>query len=106
MGVPAEQPVDRDVEHGRAQLLFFHSPTSGRCRRTEAHLAQVLQRRHNHDTFEVHGIPVDQRPDLAERFRVDTVPSILVVEDRRVRLRIVAPGGARELERRLRPWLR
>lgn len=104
VGLPAEE-VACAVTRRVPQLLFFYSTTSGRCRRTEAYLAQVLQRRHNHDTFHSYRIPVDRRPDLAERFRVDSVPSILVVENRRVRLRIVAPAGARELERHLRPWL-
>jgi thioredoxin-like negative regulator of GroEL len=97
------EPTARSVE--RPRLLFFYSPVSGRCRRTEAYIAQVLQRRHNHETFDLYRIPVDRRPDLAERFRVDAVPAILVVEGRKVRLRISSPGGARELERQLKPWL-
>jgi hypothetical protein len=98
--VAAEAPVAE-----RPRLLFFYSPVSGRCRRTEAYIAQVLQRRHNHNTFDLYRIPVDRRPDLAERFRVDAVPAILVVQGRKVRLRISSPGGARELERQLKPWL-
>jgi hypothetical protein len=31
-------------------LLFFHSPTEGSSRRVEGFLAQVLQRRRNHET--------------------------------------------------------
>ena len=34
-------------------LAFFHSPTSGRSRRAEGFLAQVLQRRGNHHTFKL-----------------------------------------------------
>lgn len=90
----------------RPRLVFFYSPRSGRCRRAEGFLAQVLQRRHNHDTFELLRVSVDQRPDLAERFRIESVPTIVVVDGRRVRGRIVAPGGCRELEEFLRPWLR
>jgi hypothetical protein len=89
----------------RPRLIFFHSPVSGSCRRAEAHLAQVLQRRHNHDTFDLRRVPVDTRPDLAERFRVEALPTILVVEGRRIRRRIIAPGGCRELEELLGPWL-
>jgi thioredoxin-like negative regulator of GroEL len=91
---------------GRPRLLFFYSPVSGQCRRAEAYLAQVLQRRHNHETFDLYRIPVDRRPDLAERFHVDSVPSILVVEGRKLKLRITSMGGARELERQLKPWLK
>lgn len=90
----------------RPRLILFYSSVSGRCRRTEGHLAQVLQRRRNHDTFELIRVAVDKRPDLAERFLVDDVPTLLVVEGRRVQKRIVAPAGCRELEAQLAPWLR
>ncbi len=35
----------------KPSLVFFHSASSGRCRRVEGFLAQVLQRRANHDTL-------------------------------------------------------
>ena len=89
----------------RPRLIFFYSPVSGGCRRAEAYLAQVLQRRHNHDTFDLRRVSVDARPDLAERFRVESVPTILVVEGRRIRKRVVAPSGCRELEEMLGQWL-
>ncbi|HKC18496.1 MAG TPA: thioredoxin family protein [Candidatus Dormibacteraeota bacterium] len=89
----------------RPKLVLFFSPQSGRCRRTEGFIAQVLQRRQNHETFELLRVPVEQRPDLAERFKIETVPTLCVVEDRRLRKRIVAPRGCRELERELPPWL-
>ncbi|HEY2543762.1 MAG TPA: thioredoxin family protein, partial [Gaiellaceae bacterium] len=90
----------------RPRLILFYSPVSGRCRRTEAFLAQVLQRRRNHDTFDLVRVAVDRRPDLAERFLVDEVPTLVVVEGRKVRKRIVAPTGSRELENELAHWLR
>ena len=72
----------------------------------EGFLAQVLQRRRNHDTFDLTRVSVDNRPDLAARFLVDEVPTLLVVQDRKVRKRIVTPSGCRELEVALAGWLR
>lgn len=89
----------------RPKLVFFYSPQSGRCRRVEGFIAQVLQRRRNHDTFELVRVPVEQRPDLADRFGVETVPTICVVDGRKLRKRIAAPRGCRELERELADWL-
>ena len=89
----------------RPKLVLFYSPQSGRCRRVEGFVAQVLQRRRNHETFELVRVSVEARPDLAERFGVETVPTLCVVEDRRLRKRITAPRGCRELERELAPWL-
>jgi thioredoxin-like negative regulator of GroEL len=51
-------------------------------------------------------VDVDERPELAKRFCVDRVPAVLVVDDKRVRLRLESPRGCRELEEALRPWLR
>jgi thioredoxin-like negative regulator of GroEL len=94
------------LSHDRPRLVFFYSPSSGRCRRAEGFLAQVLQRRHNHETFSLIRVSVDNRPDLAARFRIDALPTILVVEGKHVQGRMVAPTGCRELETFLKPWLR
>ena len=101
--VPQTQPEPQTAE--RPRLVFFYSPQSGRCRRVEGFIAQVLQRRRNHDTFELVRVPVDRRPDLAEKFRIEEVPTICVVDARKLRRRIVAPRGCRELEQELEPWL-
>jgi thioredoxin-like negative regulator of GroEL len=90
----------------RPRLILFYSSVSGRCRRAEGYLAQVLQRRRNHDTFDLVRVPIDTRPDLAGRFLIDEVPTLLVVEGRKVRKRIVAPNGCRDLEAELAPWRR
>jgi hypothetical protein len=50
-------------------------------------------------------VSVEDRPDLAERFGVESLPTLCVVGDRRLRKRIVAPRGCRELERELAAWL-
>lgn len=90
----------------RPRLVFFYSRLSGPCRRVEGFIAQVLQRRHNHDTFDLVRVSVDHRPDLAEKFLVAEVPTVCVVEGRKLKRRIVAPRGCRELEEQLEPWLR
>jgi thioredoxin-like negative regulator of GroEL len=102
--VPQTEPVTRP--HERPRLVFFFSPQSGRCRRVDGFVAQVLQRRRNHDTFELVRVPVDKRPDLAEKFGIDVVPTICIVQGRKLRKRIVAPRGCRELEHELDGWLR
>jgi len=54
------------------RLVFFHSSLSGHCRRVEGFLAQVLQRRRNHGTFDVVRVAEEERPDLLERFKIET----------------------------------
>ena len=88
------------------KLAFFYSPRSGRSRRAEGFLAQVLQRRGNHHTFKLLRVDVDERPDLAKRFRVATVPTLLVITDNRVQARLTQPRGCREIAKLLSPWLK
>jgi thioredoxin-like negative regulator of GroEL len=86
-------------------LVFFHSALSGRCRRVEGYIAQVLQRRRNHETFKYYVVAREERPDLVEKFGIVEVPTLVVLEDKVVRGRLEVPRGCREIERFLAPWL-
>ena len=86
-------------------LCFVYSPTSGPSRRAEGFLAQVLQRRKNHQTFVVQRINCVDRPDLAKKLGAKTAPSLVVVENRRVRARLERVRGCRDIEQLLEPWL-
>jgi thioredoxin-like negative regulator of GroEL len=90
----------------RPTLIFFTSEQDGRCRRTEGFLAQVLQRRRNHATFSMRTVAEERRPDLLERFRIDKTPTLVVVDERRVRGKLVEPRGCEEIQTFLAPWLR
>ena len=94
--------VDSTVKPG---LVFFYSSRSGSCRRVEGFLAQVLQRRRNHETFKLYVVEENDRPDLVERFGVETMPTLVVVEGKAVRAKLEKPRGCREIERFLAPWL-
>ena len=87
------------------RLVFFHSTLSGHCRRVEGFLAQVLQRRRNHGTFNVVRVAEEERPDLLERFKIETVPTLVVVENKLVAARLERPRGCRDIEGFLAPWL-
>jgi thioredoxin-like negative regulator of GroEL len=93
------------LQASRPGLVFFHSNISGRCRRVEGYVAQVLQRRRNHDTFRLYSIAREERPDIVERFRVASLPALIVVENKQVRARLESPRGCREIEQFLAPWL-
>ena len=89
----------------KPRLVFFYSPESGRCRRVDGFLAQVLQQRRNHETFQVYRVDREERPDLAERFNVERVPTLYVVEGKQVQARLEEPRGCRDIQRFLAPWL-
>lgn len=90
----------------KPRLIFFTSSVSGRCRRVEGFLAQVLQRRRNHGTFRLHIVDEQAHPDLVQRFEVEVFPTIVVVEKRREQARLERPRGCRDIEELLSPWLR
>jgi thioredoxin-like negative regulator of GroEL len=90
----------------KPMLLLFTSPTDGHSRRVQGYLAQVLQRRHNHDTFNLQIIDVAQRSDLVQRLRIDQVPTLIAVDERRVQGRLSNPRGCSEIQTFLAPWLR
>jgi thioredoxin-like negative regulator of GroEL len=87
-------------------LIFFTAAGDGHSRRAEAFLAQVLQRRHNHETFKLHQVVREQRPDIFQRFAVEETPTILVADGKRVRGRLAKPRGCSQIHAFLAPWLR
>ncbi len=99
-------PSDANGAHSRPGLVFFHSPRSGPSRRVEGFLAQVLQRRGNHETFRLYRVAPEERPDLATRFGVDQIPTLVVVDEKHVRGRLERPRGCDDIESFLSPWLK
>ncbi len=93
------------IGNSQPRLVYFHSALSGHCRRVEGFLAQVLQRRRNHGTFKLYRVDEQERPDLVERFGVEAVPTLVVVESKVVRAKLERPRGCREIEQFLAPWL-
>lgn len=96
-------PVERPQ---KLRLAFFHSERSGNCRRIEGFVAQVLQRRRNHETFAVVPVSQERQPELFERFGIDTVPTLVVIEDSSVRRSLERPRSCRQIEEFLAPWLK
>jgi thioredoxin-like negative regulator of GroEL len=96
----AEGPAERP------QLVFVFSSRCGRSRQVDGFLAQILQRRRNHDTFELFRIDAEERPELATRLGVSDVPSLLVLSDRRIVARLATPKGRAPITELLSPWLK
>jgi len=105
MATSAVAGTEPRTTRSKPGLVFFHSAVSGSCRRVEGYLAQVLQRRRNHGTFKLYRVAQEERPDLVERFAVEELPTLVVVEGKRVRGRLERPRGCRDIEEFLAPWL-
>jgi thioredoxin 1 len=66
----------------RSVLVFFTSERSGPARRMESLLAHIARKERDH--LEVRKVDIDERPDLAARFGVGSVPALRLVQTRRV----------------------
>ena len=91
----------------RPLLVFFRNARSGPARRMESLLAHVARKERSR--LKVREIDIDEQTDLAERFQVETVPTLVLVKDKRVvgRLegRVSAPRIEQLLEQHLgRGW--
>ena len=83
----------------RPMLVFFTSRRSGPARRMESLLAHIARK--ERDTLQVKRVDVDERPDLAKRFRVDEVPALALVKGKRVVATIEGRATAPKIERML-----
>jgi thioredoxin 1 len=82
--------------NGRALLVFFTSHKSGPARRMESLLAHIARK--ERATLEIKKVDVDERPDIAERFRVSQVPSLALVRGNRVVARLEGRSTAPRIE--------
>jgi thioredoxin 1 len=69
----------------------------------ESLLAHIARK--ERDRLRVTIVDVDERAELAERFRVDTVPTLVLVKDKRAVARIDGRASAPRIERMLEPHL-
>jgi thioredoxin-like negative regulator of GroEL len=87
----------------RPLLVFFTSRRSGPARRMESLLAHIARK--ERDRLRVSKIDVDDRPEVAERFRVEQVPALALVVEKRVVSRLEGRATAPRIESMLEPHL-
>jgi thioredoxin 1 len=87
-----------------ALLLFFFSPRSGPSRRMDGLVSWLYVRERRH--LRLRTVDVDRSPEIAEHFRVTTVPTLLLVKDRRVVVRLEGRVTGRQIDDAILPQLR
>ena len=87
----------------RPLLVFFTSARSGPARRMESLLAHIARKERSR--LRVSKVDVEDRPDLAERFRVEQVPALALVIEKRVVSRLDGRATAPRIEAMLEPHL-
>jgi thioredoxin-like negative regulator of GroEL len=91
------------VKDSRPLLVFFWSERSGPARRMESLLAHL--ERKERERLRVRRVDVDAQPDLAAKFQVDVVPTLVLVKERQVVSRLDGRTSAPKIEAMLEPHL-
>jgi thioredoxin-like negative regulator of GroEL len=91
------------TEVERPLLVFFWSERSGPARRMESLLAHL--ERKERQRLRVRRVDVDTNPELAERFKVDVVPTLVLVKDRKAVSRLDGRTSAPRIDAMLEPHL-
>jgi thioredoxin 1 len=84
-------------------LVFFSSERSGPARRMDSLLAHLARKERGR--LRTIRVDVDRQPDLAQRFGVSEVPTLVLVKDKRVVGRLEGRVSAPRIERMLEPHL-
>jgi thioredoxin-like negative regulator of GroEL len=90
-------------DDARPLLVFFWSERSGPARRMESMLAHLARKERTR--LRVMHVDIEERPELAERFRVAAVPALVLVQGKRVVDRIDGRASAPKIEDMLAPHL-
>jgi thioredoxin 1 len=84
------------VNDVRPLLVFFCSQRSGPARRMESLLAHLTRRERSR--LRVMRVDVDEQPELAQRFRVSVVPTLVLVKGKRVVDRLDGRASAPKID--------
>jgi len=100
---PVEIPRRIVSTDPRPLLVFFSSRRSGPARRMESLLAHISRKERGR--LRVTIVDVDDRSELAERFQVEAVPTLVLVKQKRVVARLAGRASAPRIERMLEEHL-
>jgi thioredoxin-like negative regulator of GroEL len=91
------------IDDARPLLVFFTSERSGPARRRESLLAHLARK--ERARLRTTRIDVEKRPDLAAKFKVQAVPTIVLVKGKAVVARLEGRSSAPKIEAMLEPHL-
>jgi thioredoxin 2 len=84
-------------------LAFFTDARCGPARRMESQLAHLARKERGRLRIEL--VDVERHPELVRRLQVETVPTLLLIKDKRVVGRLEGRASAPRVERMLEPHL-
>jgi thioredoxin 2 len=90
-------------DDARPLLVFFSSTRSGPARRMESLVAHIARK--ERERLRVIQVDVDRRAELARRFAIENVPTLVLVVEKRAVARLAGRSSAPQIEAMLEPHL-
>jgi thioredoxin-like negative regulator of GroEL len=90
-------------DDARPLLVFFTSTKSGPARRMESLLAHLARK--ERARLRTAKVDIDDRPELADKFAVQTVPTLVLLKENRPVARLEGRVSAPKIEQMLEPHL-
>ena len=83
-------------DDARPLLVFFSSKSSGPCRRMESLVAHIARK--DRDRLRVVQVDVEQRRDLVEKLGIESVPTLVLVSNKKAVARLDGRASAPKIE--------
>ena len=83
-------------DDARPLLVFFSSTRSGPCRRMESLVAHIARK--DRDRLRVVQVDVDERRDLVEKLGIESVPTLVLVSNKKAVARLDGRASAPKIE--------
>jgi thioredoxin-like negative regulator of GroEL len=83
-------------DEARPLLVFFSSAKSGPCRRMESLVAHIARK--DRDRLRVVQVDVDERRDLVEKLGIESVPTLVLVSNKKAIARLDGRASAPRIE--------
>jgi thioredoxin-like negative regulator of GroEL len=83
-------------DNSRPLLVFFSSSRSGPCRRMESLVAHIARK--DRDRLRVVQVDVEKRRDLVEKLGIESVPTLVLVSNRKAIARLDGRASAPKIE--------
>ena len=87
----------------RPLLVFFTSTRSGPARRMESLLAHLARK--ERARLRTAKVDIDSQPELAEKFQIESVPTLVLLKGKRPVARLEGRASAPRIEQMLEPHL-
>ena len=95
MNEAIENVKDGKFEEGKVTVLDFYADWCGPCQRQTPIIEKIAEE--NQETVAVIKINVDENTDLAEKYEVESIPSIFVIKNGKVTKKFIGLTSKEEL---------